>query len=130
MNPAESTIRYLRIYCGAMAAFYALYVIAGAVLFANAADLANRENPAAMWQMMGIAIGGVGIVLSAAHVATFAFPRKKWVWIYDLVMICLGFGSICTIVFSVILLIQWIKPEVQAAYGMGEAAPRTPWRPE
>jgi hypothetical protein len=43
--------------------------------------------------------------------------RRPWVWIYDLVLICLGLTSVCCMPATIPLLIFWIKPEARAWFG-------------
>jgi hypothetical protein len=43
-------------------------------------------------------------------------PKKPWVWIYDIVLICLPMTSMCCLPLCVPLLIYWIKPEVKAFF--------------
>jgi len=42
---------------------------------------------------------------------------KPWVWIYDLVIICMGMTSACFLPAAIPLLIYWLKPEVKAHFG-------------
>ncbi|MCF6311480.1 MAG: hypothetical protein L3J39_03430 [Verrucomicrobiales bacterium] len=65
-------------------------------------------------------IGGIylamGLLLFAPVAFGFFLPKKPWVWVYHLVMICIGMTG-CTIVFSIPLLIFWLKPEVKTCFG-------------
>jgi hypothetical protein len=38
-------------------------------------------------------------------------------WVYDLVVICVGMTSFCCMPVCIPLLIFWIKPEVRAYFG-------------
>lgn len=66
-------------------------------------------------------VGAIYIGFSTLFFVPFAvapfLPRRKWVWIYDLVMICLGFTSCCTLPACIALLIFWIKPETRLHFG-------------
>jgi hypothetical protein len=48
-------------------------------------------------------------------------PKRRWVWIYDLVLICLSFTG-CCIAFGIPLLIFWLKPETKAFFNMQSSA--------
>ena len=65
-------------------------------------------------------LGGIysclGFALTIPVIAAFFLPNKPWVWVYHLVMICVGMTG-CTVVFSIPLLIFWLKPEVKAWFG-------------
>jgi nitrate/nitrite transporter NarK len=65
-------------------------------------------------------MGGIYLVLGVAMMIPFVvalfLPRKPWVWVYHMVMICIGMTG-CTIVASVPLLIFWLKPDVKGYFG-------------
>jgi len=66
-------------------------------------------------QLIGGIYLGLGLVFLIPFVVAFFLPRRRWVWVYHLVMICIGMTG-CTIVASIPLLIFWIKPEVKAYF--------------
>lgn len=43
-------------------------------------------------------------------------PRRPWVWVYHLVLICFTMTSCCCIPLAIPLLIFWIKPETRAFF--------------
>ena len=59
----------------------------------------------------------LSVFLGSAFFANLFLPRRKWAWVYGLVLIALGFTSIVVIPFSVALLVFWIKPNVREYYG-------------
>jgi hypothetical protein len=61
-------------------------------------------------------LGFLGTLLLAVYVPPLFFPRKPWVWTYDLVLICLGMSS-CFAPFCIPLLIFWIKPAAKQYFG-------------
>lgn len=66
-------------------------------------------------QLLGGIYLGLGLVFLVPFVVAFFLPRRRWTWIYHLVMICIGMTG-CTIVASIPLLIFWIKPDVKAYF--------------
>ena len=70
--------------------------------------------------LMGGIYLAMGIVFTIPFLIALFLPRKPWTWIYHIVMICLGMTG-CTLVFSIPLLIFWLKPDVKGYYG------RSPW---
>src|SRR5262245_59114517 len=65
--------------------------------------------------------GGVMLVLGLAlfivfMIALISQPRP-WVWVYDLVLICLGLTSACLWPVTIPLLIYWLKPEAKRHFG-------------
>ena len=114
MNPSEPSIfRWYRFYCGVLALLYILFLAGGLVVFVLAPQLADAKNPEPLLKMLGIGFAVGGFIFSGVFLVSFFLPTKKWAWIYHTVLICIGFGSICTLPFSIALLIHWIKPEVQ-----------------
>jgi hypothetical protein len=59
----------------------------------------------------------VGMVLMIAFILPFFVARRPWVWVYDLILICIGLTSFCFWPICIPLLIFWIKPETKAWYG-------------
>jgi hypothetical protein len=62
------------------------------------------------------AVGLVILLFGAFFAVAAMVPFKPWGWTVGLVAICLGLSS-CLVVFSVPLLIYWMKPETKAAFG-------------
>ena len=57
---------------------------------------------------LGIIYGSMGFILMIPFLAAPFLPQKPWVWIYDLVLICLGMTSCCFLPICIPLLIFWI----------------------
>jgi hypothetical protein len=68
-------------------------------------------------KVVGALLTCVSGAFLAASAAPFLLPARPWVWIYDLVVICLGMTSACFLPATIPLLIFWIKPEVKAYFG-------------
>lgn len=90
---------------------YGLCVLASPVLFVIAAQMQSDEKAGVM--IYGVILLVIGLPLAVACALPFFLPRKPWVWVYDLVIICLGMNSCCLLPASVALLIFWIKPDVK-----------------
>jgi hypothetical protein len=59
---------------------------------------------------------GLGILLLASCIVPFIFRPRPWLWVYNLVLICIGMTSTCFLPASIVLLIFWLKPEVKRYY--------------
>ena len=74
-------------------------------------------------------MGAVFIILGLAFCFPYAIapflPRKSWVWVFGLVLICIGLTSLCCLPVCIPLLIAWLKPDVKQFYGRTE----TPYPP-
>jgi hypothetical protein len=65
-----------------------------------------------------VAIGMLSFgFIMVCYVAAPFLPRAKWVWIMDIVLICLGLPVCCLWPISVPLLVYWVKPETKAYFG-------------
>lgn len=94
---------------------YALVIVLGLVfLLMPHADLDMGPVEALIIGGMFLGIGLIFLV--ACLVPLFISPRP-WVWIYNLVVICIGMTSACTLPFCIPLLIFWLKPETKRYYG-------------
>lgn len=63
--------------------------------------------------VQGILLAICGPPFALAHALPFVLPRKSWVWVYNLVLICGGMTSCCCLPASIPLLVYWIKPDVK-----------------
>lgn len=106
--------------------WYKVYVALNALLYlAITAILAaiGIFAPGALEDELGPAIllfvmAGACTFFALAYLVSLGFPRRPWAWVYDLVVICIGFTGCFTLPFSVALLIFWIKPEVKSWFGV------------
>jgi hypothetical protein len=113
--PAPAVVMWFRIYAAAMALLYLFCTIAGIALFFIPPDWLDSERDEMLF--MGTIFAIMGFPFFAVFAAGIFLPRRPWVWIYDLVLIAVGFGSCCILPASVALLIFWIKPETRAYFG-------------
>ena len=93
-------------------------VVTGAGIFLWVAPLSPEDLDDMPKELMaGIYIGS-GAVMLILSLVGFFLPRAKGAWVFHLVMICIGLTG-CTLVFSIPLLIFWLKPEVKDWYTQG-----------
>jgi membrane-bound metal-dependent hydrolase YbcI (DUF457 family) len=77
----------------------------------------DRDMSAEEAKLMGAVILTVGLVFFVPYGMAPFLPRKRWVWVFGLVLICLGLSSACCLPACIPLLIFWLKPEMKAFYG-------------
>lgn len=107
-------LMWFKIYSAAMAVLYVFVVLLGLFFaFAPADWLELRQGEAFFYAVICVVIG---LPFIGAFAAALFLPPKPWVWIYDLVLIAIGFGSCCILPASVALLVFWIKPETKAHF--------------
>ena len=107
-------IAWFTAYCILMALLYGVFAVLGVVLlFAPASTESDRI--AAIIQ--GFVFIGLGVGLGGVFGVAPFLPRRPWVWIYDLVLICLGLTSVCCLPATIPLLVYWLKPEAKWWFG-------------
>lgn len=103
------------VYCVLMAIMY-LFVAALGIFYPMLTEMAGKDGRME-GQVMGIIYTLSGIIFFIPFaIAPFLKPGPG-VWIYDLVLICLGMTSCCCLPITIPLLIFWIKPEVKNYFG-------------
>ena len=115
--PKPAVWNWYAAYCVAMALMYLLCVVLGLAFILG--DPAELEMDAGGARVMGALFVGMGLVLAALFGAGPLLPRRSWAWVFGLVLIVIGMGSMCCLPATVPLLIWWIKPETKAYYKAG-----------
>lgn len=106
---------WFRVYCLVLCVLYLLTALFGIpFLVLSPTDL---DMPPMVARLVGLAILVMGLALLAASAAPLFLRPRPWVWMYDLVIICLGLTSACFLPVCIPLLVYWIKPEVKAHFG-------------
>jgi hypothetical protein len=113
----RKTYFWYKIYCGFLAFIYFLLVALGIFMVVAGATFATKAEDAALLPIMGVIYGGLGFLFMLPFTIALFLKPKPWVWIYGLVLICIGFMGCPTIFASIFLLIFWIKPETKAYFG-------------
>ncbi|MGK2860017.1 MAG: hypothetical protein ACSLFQ_22705 [Thermoanaerobaculia bacterium] len=110
-----SVVLWLKIYVVLNALMYlAVAGLLAAVAILAPDFLAEELGPAVIL----LAIASFCVLLALVYLVALAFPLRPWAWVYDLVLICLGFTGCLTLPFSIALLIFWIKPEAKNWFEM------------
>ena len=117
LTPTKSppAVMWFKVYTGLMALMYIVFFIGGGVMV----FLADKAGEPERMELLtnGIVLAVVGLPFAIACALPFFFPRKPWVWIYNLVIITIGMTSCCCLPACVPLLIFWLKPEIKIWYG-------------
>ncbi len=108
-------VKWFKVYCAILALGYVLCIGLSFVFFSL--DPAELDMEPFMAKLMGLTFLVLGIILSLAHILPFFLKPRPWVWVYDLVIVCIGLSSICCWPFSIPLLIFWLKPETKSYFG-------------
>jgi hypothetical protein len=108
-------VGWFTVYAIAMALMYFCAIGLGTVLLVFAPG--STADEVLELRINGIVCIVVGIPCLAVFAVAPFLPRRRWVWIYDLVLICLGMTNCCCLPVCIPLLIFWIKPETKAWFG-------------
>jgi len=101
-------------YCICMAVLYLLLAVMGVVFLFIEPD---RDMSAAEAKVMSAVFIVLGLLFCVPFAAAPFLPRHSWVWVFGLVLICLGLSGTCCLPVCIPLLIYWLKPEMKAFYG-------------
>ena len=115
LNPATPPVyKWFVAYCILMALAYLATAVMGIVFMFTEPD---PEMSAAEAKLMGTVILALGLVFFIPYALAPFLSRKSWVWVFGLVLICIGLSSACCLPACIPLLIFWLKPEMKAFYG-------------
>jgi len=115
LNPATPSVyKWFVVYCILMALLYMTTAVMGIVFIFTEPD---PEMSAEEAKIMGSVFIILGLVLFVPYALAPFLPRKSWVWVFGLVLICIGLTSACCLPACIPLLIFWLKPEMKAFYG-------------
>jgi hypothetical protein len=116
-TPPPRVVFWQRVYCGVMGAVY-LAIVVGSLLAAAFHDsLADADTSPREVIFGSLVIGGLSAIFAAVFLAGLFVPRRRWAWVYHLVLMGIGMTSCACLPFVVPLLVFWLRPEVQAYYG-------------
>jgi hypothetical protein len=111
--PVPGVVTWFKVYAGFMALLYLLVTGLGALFLFGVFE----EHDPGGNMVAGVILVGVGVVFLVLYALTFVLAPSPGVWIYDLILICLGLTSCLTIPVCIPLLIFWLKPEAQRYFG-------------
>jgi Na+(H+)/acetate symporter ActP len=116
-----SVIKWFRVYLVVLCLVYAFCIVYGwaeasSPSFSSQLTRDNHLPAETEGQILLIA----GIIFFLASALPFFLKPRPWVWIYDLVVICLGMMSCCFLPFCIPLLIFWFKSETKGYFGRGD----------
>jgi len=113
-NP-PGVVMWFKFYAAFLAFIYLL--VAGVSLIFLFVDPVELEMDATSARVIGAIMLIMGLGLFAACLLPLISKPKPWLWIYDLIIICLGMTSACFWPITIPLLIFWLKPEVKRHFG-------------
>ena len=109
LSGRPGVVTWFYVYCVCLALLYAGLVALFGWL-ASEGDLSDPDD------LPFVLVAVICVPLMLAFAAAPLLPRRPWVWIYDLVLICIGMSGF-TVVACVPLLIFWLKPEAKVWFG-------------
>ena len=115
-SATPSAHKWFVVYCLLMALLYISMAVMGIVSMFTEPD---QDMSPAEAKIMGTVFLILGLVFFVPYALAPFLPRKSWVWVLGLVLICLGLTSACCLPVCIPLLIFWLKPEMKAFYGRG-----------
>jgi hypothetical protein len=111
-------VTWFSVYAIAMAVVYLLLAGFGVtILVVGPEQFETNRNDAQAMAVQGVVFIVLGLALCVPFGIAPFLPRKPGVWIYDLVLICLGLTSCACLPITIPLLIFWLKPETKLWFG-------------
>ena len=114
-------VTWFKVYAGVLAGLSIMIMLMGIAFMVMGPELTDiaEEEPELPLVVMGGVYAAAGFISAVLNLVPFFIGNKSWAWVFNLVIICLGATSCCTMVFAIPLIIYWLKPDVQAYYGRG-----------
>lgn len=111
-------ITWYKAYCILMALLYLAVAGFGLVMMVLGVVAPEAVDTSAFELiLMGVIYAILGIALFVPFVTAVFLPPRPWVWVYGMVMICIGMTSCCCLPACIPLLIFWIKPDAKNFFG-------------
>lgn len=111
-------ITWFYVYCWILVVMYFLVMLMSLVFFFVSPE--ELEMPAQEALVAGITFSVSGGIFVIAGLLPLVLPYRPWLWVYDLVLICLGMTSCCFWPICIPLLIFWFKPEVKQYFAQAK----------
>jgi hypothetical protein len=108
-------ITWFSVYCWILCIMY--FVVMAVAIIMLVGDPAKFGVPAAQACFQGVFLLLVGGIFFAAGLLPLLLRPRPWLWVYDLIVICLGLTSCCFWPICIPLIIFWIRPEVKQYFG-------------
>jgi hypothetical protein len=119
MDDQPKCLIWFKVYCALLALCY-LACIGFSFVFLLI-DPSSLEMEAFMAKLVGVLFFCMGAVLMATFLLPFFVKPRPWVYIYNLVLICIGLSSCCFWPICIPLLIFWLKPETKKYFDKKES---------
>ena len=92
-------------------------VAAGVLSIVFHEDMADDETSPEEITVIGGMLLFLGGLMCLAFLVSFFLPLRPWAWVYHIVMLAAGMLTMCTLPFSIVLLIYWVKDDTRAYFG-------------
>lgn len=110
-----AVVTWFKVYAVTLLLLYVAVAAMSLVFFLVPTSELEMERTEAI--VIGSIFLAMGLLFAAACVPPLLGGRRPWVWVYGIVLICMGMTSACFLPACIPLLIFWLKPEAKAYYG-------------
>lgn len=115
---APGAVVWFKVYAAINAIVYGLVFALGVfMMVVPGFDPTGSSSPELGPIVFGIIYGGMGLLFAVPYTIALFLRPKKWVYVFDLVLICIGLMSCACWPISIPLLIYWFNPDVRAYFG-------------
>lgn len=110
-STSPGAVVWFKVYAGLMSAVYLAVFALGIVMMVAPVASKSAADP-------GLIAGGLiyavmGLIFSVPFIVSLFVQPRSWVWVFNLVLICLGLLSCACWPFAIPLLVAWFSPNVK-----------------
>lgn len=116
INQVPKVVVWFKVYSGIMAFLNLVVIILGLVFMFMKMPGVKVEDMIGS-KIVGAVYFAMGIIFIIPYFMALFLPPKPWVWVFSIVLICVGFTSCCTLPFCIAMLVFWLKPQTRIYYG-------------
>jgi len=110
-----TVIFWFKFYAASLSFLYLLTL--GFSLFLIFGDTSSMGMEETFTKLLGVVLLFISLALIVVCFLPLVLAPRPWLWVYNLLIICLGMTSACYLLVCIPLLIFWLKPETQRYYG-------------
>ena len=109
-------VTWFYVYCWILCIMYFVVMLVFPIMFlvAKPAESEMPREVALITVIFTVLLSGV---LFVAVLLPLVLRPRPWLWVYDLIVICIGLTSCCFWPICIPLIIFWIKPETKQYFG-------------
>jgi hypothetical protein len=112
-NPVEPrVVKWFRWYCGFMCVVFACVALVSPLLLFLPSGSVRSDDVMAVRITSALFIC-LGVPLLVGHAVPLMVKRKRWMWVYGIILCIIGLTGGLSLIFAIIILVEWLKDETR-----------------